>query len=134
MGHSLRRATTGSFLAALREGIRPEMSVSSTLMPIRTRAAGRGSTALRLPAPVTACITALMGYAQQIGHHHADDAGGEADDHRLGVEHDGQHPLGAPMARRMPISRVRSCTEMRVMTPIMMEDTTREMATNAIST
>ena len=43
--HSLRRATTGSFLAALREGIRPEIKVSRTLMPTRITAAGRGSTA-----------------------------------------------------------------------------------------
>ena len=43
--YSLRRATTGSFLAALREGIRPEIRVSRTLMPTRTTAAGRGSTA-----------------------------------------------------------------------------------------
>lgn len=43
--HSLRRATTGSFLAALREGIRPEIRVSRTLMPTRTTAAGSGRTA-----------------------------------------------------------------------------------------
>ena len=43
--HSLRSATTGSFLAALREGIRPEMRVSRTLMATRMTAAGRGSTA-----------------------------------------------------------------------------------------
>ena len=43
--YSLRRATTGSFLAALREGIRPEIKVSRTLMPTRITAAGRGSTA-----------------------------------------------------------------------------------------
>ena len=42
--------------------------------------------------------------------------------------------LEAPMARRMPISRVRSWTEIRVMTPIMMEETTSEMATKATST
>ena len=43
--YSLRSATTGSFLAALREGIRPEISVSRTLMPTRMTAAGSGSTA-----------------------------------------------------------------------------------------
>ncbi len=43
--HSLRSATTGSFLAALREGIRPEMRVSRTLMATRMTAAGRGNTA-----------------------------------------------------------------------------------------
>ena len=38
------------------------------------------------------------------------------------------------MARRMPISLVRSKTEIYVMMPIIMEDTTSEMLTNAIST
>ena len=42
--------------------------------------------------------------------------------------------LEAPRARRMPISLVRSITEMWVMMPIMMQDTTREMATKAMST
>ena len=42
--------------------------------------------------------------------------------------------LLAPMERRMPISFVRSRTEIYVMMPIIMEDTTSEMLTNAIST
>ena len=40
----------------------------------------------------------------------------------------------APMERRMPISFVRSCTEIRVMTPIIMDETMSETATNAMST
>ena len=59
--YSLRRATTGSFLAALREGIRPEIRVRKTLMAIRMMAAGSGSTAFRVWILVTACITMLMG-------------------------------------------------------------------------
>ena len=39
--------------------------------------------------------------------------------------------LEAPMARRTPISFVRSCTEIRVITPIIIEDTTKEIATKA---
>ena len=42
--------------------------------------------------------------------------------------------LLAPMARRMPISFVRSSTEIYVMMPIIMLDTMSEMATNAMST
>ena len=41
--------------------------------------------------------------------------------------------LDAPTARSMPISLVRSSTEMLVMMPIMMEDTTSEMDTKAMS-
>ena len=42
-------------------------------------------------------------------------------------------PLEAPRARRMPISLVRSSTEMWVMMPIIMQDTTREMPTKPMS-
>ena len=42
--------------------------------------------------------------------------------------------LEAPMARRMPISLVRSMTEMWVMMPIIMQETTRDTATKAMST
>ena len=42
--------------------------------------------------------------------------------------------LDAPTARKIPISLVRSCTEISVITPIMMEETIKEMETNAIKT
>ena len=59
--HSVRSATTGSFLAALLDGIRPEIRVSATLMATRMMAAGTGRTALRLSMPVTWCRIRLMG-------------------------------------------------------------------------
>ena len=40
----------------------------------------------------------------------------------------------APIARRIPISFCLSSTEIYVMTPIIMEDTTSEIATKAINT
>ena len=40
----------------------------------------------------------------------------------------------APMARRMPISFVRSSTEIYVIMPIMIDETTSEIETNAIRT
>ena len=42
--------------------------------------------------------------------------------------------LEAPMARKMPISLVRSITLMWVMMPIMMHDTTKDTDTKAMST
>ena len=42
--------------------------------------------------------------------------------------------LEAPMARRIPISFLRSSTLMCVMTPIMIDDTMSEIATNAMRT
>ena len=38
----------------------------------------------------------------------------------------------APIERKIPISFVRSCTEMRVITPIIIDDTTSDIATKAI--
>ena len=43
--YSVRSATTGSFFAALAEGIMPAISVKTTLMPIRIRATGKGKIA-----------------------------------------------------------------------------------------
>ena len=50
--YSVRKATTGSFFAALLEGIKPDRSVNATLTRIRTIAAGIGKNALRLLIPV----------------------------------------------------------------------------------
>ena len=41
--------------------------------------------------------------------------------------------LRAPIARRIPISRIRSMTEFDVITPIMTVDTTSEMDATAMS-
>lgn len=46
-GYSVRRATTGSFLAALREGMMPEIRVRPVLMTTSMMATGMGSLALR---------------------------------------------------------------------------------------
>ena len=48
LDHSVRRATTGSFFAALREGIMPETRVSSTLITTNMRATWIGRIALML--------------------------------------------------------------------------------------
>ena len=50
--YSVLKATTGSFLAALRDGMMPAISVRSILMTIRTMAVVIGRTALRLFSPV----------------------------------------------------------------------------------
>ena len=52
--YSVRRATTGSFLAALREGMMPAMRVSAMLMRISTTAAGSGRKARIVEMPVSA--------------------------------------------------------------------------------
>ena len=52
--YSVLRATTGSFLAALREGISPEISVRKTDMPTRMTAAPMGRKAFRVGISVSA--------------------------------------------------------------------------------
>jgi hypothetical protein len=51
-GYSLLRATTGSFFAALLDGMIPEMRVRRILMAIKINAAGSGRKAFRLLIPV----------------------------------------------------------------------------------
>ena len=59
--YSVLRATTGSFFAALAEGIMPAMSVKTTLMAMRMSATGRGKIASRLLIPVRVLMIKLMG-------------------------------------------------------------------------
>ena len=59
--YSLRSATTGSFFAALREGIKPETSVSPMLIATRIIAALNGKTACNVAIPVSAYKIMLMG-------------------------------------------------------------------------
>ena len=61
MFYSERRATTGSFLAALLLGIMPANMVSTILSSIKITATSTGSIAFKLGIPVSARIMALMG-------------------------------------------------------------------------
>ena len=59
--YSLLSATTGSFFAALLEGIMPAMSVKSMLIRTSVTAAGTGRNAFRLLIPVRLCKMILIG-------------------------------------------------------------------------
>ena len=61
INHSVLSATTGSFLAALREGMIPEIRVSMTLMTTRMTAASMGRKARRLAMSVSAYRIMLIG-------------------------------------------------------------------------
>ena len=61
MFYSLRKAITGSFLAALRDGIMPEYIVSTTLIAINIIAAGKGRTAFKFESPVRFSKIMLIG-------------------------------------------------------------------------
>ena len=134
MYYSVLSATTGSFFAALLEGMIPAISVSSILISTSMAATYIGSLALRFSIPVTECSIALIGI------------------HRMYVTITPSIPdvnpmitvsalnmletflFEAPIARRIPISFVLSCTDIRVITPIMIDETIRDTATKAIST
>lgn len=128
------RATTGSFLEAIPDGMRPAMKVRKTLIRISIIAPPSGRTALRAAILVRWIRIAFIGISRI----------------RLVTipMTPAQSPtitvsalkilemsfLEAPIARSIPISLVRSSTEMYVITPIMMEDTISEIATKAMST
>ena len=59
--YSVRSATTGSFFAAARDGMKPDMSVKTTLIPISINAYWKGRTAERFPIPVSVCSIRLIG-------------------------------------------------------------------------
>ena len=62
--YSLLKATTGSFFAALLDGIIPAISVRIILMHTSTTATDKGRYALSPAIPVTCCITLLIGMHQ----------------------------------------------------------------------
>lgn len=59
--YSVRSATTGSFFAALLEGIIPANNVRSTLIAISIKPTLKGKCALKLDMPVSECIIAFIG-------------------------------------------------------------------------
>ena len=59
--YSVLNATTGSFFAALLDGMIPAISVSTMLIAIRISAAGIGRNALKVLIPVRWCKMRLIG-------------------------------------------------------------------------
>lgn len=70
---------------------------------------------------------------KNIGDEDTDKSAGKTDERSFGNKDVAYIFLRAPIARRIPISRVRSTTELDVMTPIMTVDTTRDIAATAMS-
>ncbi len=59
--YSERKATTGSFLAAEREGMMPAMSVSNMLIVTKIAATPTGNEADKVAMPVSECKIRLIG-------------------------------------------------------------------------
>ena len=116
------------------EGMRPAINVSAMLMTTSATPPATGKMAFRLSIPVRWCTTRLMGMMSNsvMPMPMAPEQKPSMSVYALNTRE--MSRLLAPMARRMPISFVRSRTEIYVMMPIIMLDTTSEIATNAIST
>ena len=128
---SVRRATTGSLLAALWAGIRPATAVSSTEIRTRITAATGGRKALAA-MPAISRIRMLMGMISSSVRAMPTNPAARPTSMVSALKTRLISRLDAPTARRIPISLVRSSTEMLVMMPIIMEDTTKEIATKAM--
>ena len=132
--YSVLSATTGSFFAALRDGINPDITVKPILIKTSINAATGFRIALKSPIPVRACKMILIGM------------------HKRYVTITPKRPeakpiikvsalniletslFDAPIARSIPISFVLSCTDISVITPTIIHETISDMATKAINT
>ena len=108
MLYSVRKATTGSFFAALLDGIMPAKRVSITLIMTNMTATGTGRTALSPLIPVKWCKIALIGIhkIQVIITPRVPDVNPIITVSALNILE--TFCFEAPIARRMPISLVLS--------------------------
>ena len=131
--YSVLNATTGSFFAAIFDGIKPAMRVKTMLIITSITPPETGNFATPdisdmafiiilagmhsnnvTPMPITPAVNPIIIVSAL---------------NTLDIS-----DFEAPMLRSMPISFVRSRTEMYVMIPIMIDETTSAIATNAIKT
>ena len=90
--YSVRSATTGSFFAAMREGISPAINVRNMLISTSTTAATGGSAADMPDIPERAHYRVYR-YRQEHSHKDSDNSGGESENYGFGVEHAGNIAL-----------------------------------------
>lgn len=131
--YSVLKAITGSFLAAFLAGNKPPIIVIMILMRISIKAAVNDNCAVILLIPDTLWITEFIGIMR-------------INDINIPSMPE-QQPiinvsalntweilrLDAPSARSMPISLVLSITDICVIMPIIMHETTREIATFVVT-
>ena len=117
---------TGSCLAAALEGNTPPIKVSTTLNTISIKALDTGKYALTSVVPNKACMIALPG----INNKHAVPTPINPEQRPIinvsAVNTCDTLRLLAPIARSIPISFVLSRTEIYVIIPIIIEETTNE--------
>ena len=126
---------TGSFLEAADAGMSPPNTVIKMLIPISIRAGMNGTEAL-ISTPSVICmefITMLAGMHNSIAAIIPMIPDNAPIINVSALNTCAIFPLDAPNARRIPISYVLSSTEICVIIPIMIHDTTKDTATNAIS-
>jgi hypothetical protein len=132
--YSVLSATTGSFLDAFFAGIRPAKIVRSILIMTSIIAPTQGRTALMLEKPESAWIIAFTGKQKSMVKTIPIMPAATPMIKVSALNTREISFLEAPMALSMPISFVLSRTEILVIIPIIIEDTTSEIETNAIRT
>lgn len=132
--YSVRNAITGSLFAAFLAGSRPPRMVMTMLIAIRINEDFNGSCAVKPVNPDTFSIIVLIGISAIIDTPIPSSPAQQPMMNVSALNTCEILRLEAPNALRMPISFVRSITEICVMIPIIMHETIREIATNAIRT
>ena len=131
--YSVLNASTGSFLLAIFAGISPAIIVKIILIITNITPAFAGTTAFTL-TPVIACIPALIGIVNNTvipipSNPEISPTINVSALNTLDISF-----FEAPIALNIPISFVHSNTDIYVIIPIIIDDTIREIATNAINT
>ena len=130
--YSLLSASTGSFLAACLDGIKPPIKVKITLKTTRIIAAPIGNTAVMFV--FTLWIIALVGISSSIVVRIPSIPENNPTMKVSALNIEEIFFFEAPIALNTPISFVRSKTDIYVIIPIIIEDTINEILTNAIRT
>ena len=130
--YSVLKAVTGSFFAAILEGINPEINVNVKLIIITAIASNGSSFAIEV-RPIKCFKIILIGIDKSNVTHTPKIP---EDRPIINVSALNTREISfflAPTARKIPISFVLSITDTYVIIPIIIEDTTSEIAVNAIN-
>ena len=131
--YSVLNASTGSFLLAILDGIKPAIIVNIMLIITNTIPACHGTIVVTV-TPVKLCIKLFIGNVNNtvIPIPSIPDISPTINVSALNTLD--MSFFDAPIALNIPISFVLSSTDIYVIIPIIIDDTINEIATNAIST
>ena len=132
--YSVLNASTGSFLLAILDGINPAIIVRTMLITTKIIAAFTGKTAFTVSILVKEWIILLIGILSNSVTTIPKIPAINPTINVSALNTLDISFLDAPIALKIPISFVLSKTDIYVIIPIIIEETTNEIATNAINT